>query len=754
MAIKRALLSLLIIANLVSSIFAQVSVSYAAPSPQVGFNAAKALRSTVFIRQLFTTPEGQLITSCIGSGTLVSANGLVLTNAHTALSSDHCRTEKLIVGLTVRIGEAPVATYYAETVAANVGWDLAVLRITNTLDGRPVDIATLNLPFVEMGDSEAVRLDDTINVVGYINSDQQADISQVVRTTVGGFTAEALVGDRAWIKSSASIPGGMSGGGAYGIDGKLVGIPTVEPARNSGEALSCRHIQDSNNDGRVDTQDNCIPISGFINAIRPSRLARGLILAAQLAISPSTKPATQALPALQGDPKFSRLFFATGVNEGGMPTNIVTGLPAGSTRVYLFFDYENLRDGMLYELRTTLDGVPNPTFSLAPATWSGGPRGLWYIGSTAQTWPNGTYDFSLFIEGIRVASKQITIGGPARQDPAFSDILFGILDPDGKLASTGNVLPVGDTINAAFFYNNIPPNMSWRQVWYYEGLKISETTDTWKEGSNGRLPINATGGAGLLTPGRYRLELYLNDSLAATSDFIMAGAQTALKSEVFNALSFATEIKDGQPAGVIGTTFSGTIQTLYATFGWREMAVGIPFTWRWKVDENPLFEVTQQWGDTAEGTNNWLKLETKGRIPDGSYKVELVIAGTVVGTATAKVGLGQLPVSLFGGAEGVQMQGRITDAETGKGIAGVAFIVIKVDFDTRSFEWKGSQVYDLSYTDEDGNFTLSRLLVPETEKTYSIIIIAEGYLPINADGIGIDTDTKSPIIYNVALSRD
>ena len=69
-----------------------------------------------------------------------------------------------------------------------------------------------------------------------------------------------------------------------------------------------------------------------------------------------------------------------------MPTAVVTGMPAGTSRLYLFFDYNNMRDGIIYELRTTQDGVPNPTFSLAPATWNGGKSGMWYIGSSAQTW--------------------------------------------------------------------------------------------------------------------------------------------------------------------------------------------------------------------------------------------------------------------------------------------------------------------------------------------------------------------------------
>src|SRR5207248_2429175 len=122
----------------------------------------------------------------------------------------------------------------------------------------------------------------------------------------------------AWIKTTAIIPGSMSGGGAYSKDGKLIGIPTVEPVRASGGNVSsitnCRRIQDSNGDGHIDDRDTCIPVSGFVNALRPSRLARGLVLAAQLGIAPSVQGGTQTGGTPTDPPSFSRLFFSPGVS--------------------------------------------------------------------------------------------------------------------------------------------------------------------------------------------------------------------------------------------------------------------------------------------------------------------------------------------------------------------------------------------------------------------------------------------------------
>ncbi len=751
--------------------FALCWTSLAAPqraAAQTPLDLEQLQRATVQITQVFTNAVGQTVISCIGSGTLVSADGLILTNAHVALPIAGCRSDRIVVALTVRIGEAPVPKYYAEVLSVNYGWDLAVLQVVRTLDNRPVNREALLLPFVELGNSDEVTLDQTVEFVGYAAPERDPTASstaRVVRGTISGFTAEARVGDRAWLKTRAALPGTMSGGGAYDTQGRLIGIPTVEPPTSgliAGAQENCRRIQDSNGDGRVDENDLCVPISGFVNALRPSRLARGLILAAQLEITPFSQqePPVQAPLSLEeigqnviGAPQFRRLLFATGVDLADNPTRVITRAPAGINTLYLFFDYANMRDGIIYELRVLRDGVLDPTFSLAPATWSGGRNGRWYIGSTAQVYPNGEYEFILFIEGVRVANARITVGGGPTTEPEFSNILFGVQDLNFELVNTGNILPVSNVINAEFVYTNMVDGTPWRQAWYYEDLRISEVNDIWSGGSNGKRLITASAPVeNPLQPGRYRLELYIEDRLAASSDFIMAGGQVDLSTEVFTDLTFASELRDGIPGGVIGVTFPNTITDLYAIFNWRDIAPGTPFTWRWTVDNNPLFEVTQPWSNPTTGSGAWLRLRPNRLLPEGSYKLELLIGGVVKASATARVGIGQLPIRLFVRAEGVLVQGQIVDAETNEGIAGVAVIFLKPLFDVADFTWQMNEVYDIAFTDLNGRFALSRLL--GRGERYSILISARGYLPITTDGFRILRDEVGPIELRLELNRD
>jgi hypothetical protein len=99
---------------------------------------------------------------------------------------------------------------------------------------------------------------------------------------VSGFTAESGHGNRAFIKTSATISGGNSGGLAVDRSNRIIGIPTQLGAGElEGEVVDCRALADTNRDGVIDDNDNCVPTGGFINALRPINLALPIINAAK-----------------------------------------------------------------------------------------------------------------------------------------------------------------------------------------------------------------------------------------------------------------------------------------------------------------------------------------------------------------------------------------------------------------------------------------------------------------------------------------
>lgn len=222
--------------------------------------------------------EGELTPGWSGSGSIVSPDGLILTNAHVVLSDRYFEVQDLVVAMTIQTDQQPEPMYYAEMMQVDQALDIAVIRITHNIDGSPVDNASLNLPTVPMGDDAALQLGDPLTILGYPSIG--GSTITLTRGEVAGFTAEEGYGNRAFIKTSATISGGNSGGLAANANGQIIGIPTQLGYGGEDQYVDCRVLADTNRDGIVDDRDNCVPTGGFINALRPLTLARPLIEAA------------------------------------------------------------------------------------------------------------------------------------------------------------------------------------------------------------------------------------------------------------------------------------------------------------------------------------------------------------------------------------------------------------------------------------------------------------------------------------------
>ena len=226
------------------------------------------------------TVEGQKTIGWTGSGTIISPDGLILTNAHVVMSDRFYTVTDLIIAMTVAQDSPPVQSYLASVLQMDANLDIAVIKVRADINGNPVNNATLNLPAVRMGNSDSLQLGDEITIIGYPGIG--GETVTLTRGEVSGFTSESPYGNRAFVKTSATIAGGNSGGLAANSIGEIIGIPTQ---LGSGDVdagyVDCRALADTNRDGYIDENDSCIPTGGFINALRPIKLAISLIDAAR-----------------------------------------------------------------------------------------------------------------------------------------------------------------------------------------------------------------------------------------------------------------------------------------------------------------------------------------------------------------------------------------------------------------------------------------------------------------------------------------
>ncbi len=219
---------------------------------------------------------GELVPVWGGSGTIISGNGLILTNAHVAtdmfdqVGLDGAPMDALIIALTTREDRPPTPMYFAEVVAYDHQLDLALLQITTDLTGNPVDADDFNLTRVKMGDSDEVHLGDELYIFGYPTIGE----GYITFTSgrVSGFeTTELADGEviRTWIRTDTTIAGGNSGGTGVNANGEIIGVPTQLGAAEA------RRIVDTNGDGIIDENDTPVSI-GQLNELRPINLVEYL----------------------------------------------------------------------------------------------------------------------------------------------------------------------------------------------------------------------------------------------------------------------------------------------------------------------------------------------------------------------------------------------------------------------------------------------------------------------------------------------
>jgi len=223
--------------------------------------------------------EGETRPGWSGSGSIITPDGLILTNAHVVLSDRYYEVQYLVVAMTTAPDAPPEPAYVAEALQVDEALDIAVIRIATDLEGNPVDRSTLNLPTVPLGDDTSLQLGDDLTILGYPTIG--GSTITLTNGKVSGFTAEEGYGNRAFIKTSATISGGNSGGLAANAQGQIIGIPTQLGYGGDDQYVDCRVLADTNRDGVVDENDSCVPTGGFINALRPLSLAHPLIEAAR-----------------------------------------------------------------------------------------------------------------------------------------------------------------------------------------------------------------------------------------------------------------------------------------------------------------------------------------------------------------------------------------------------------------------------------------------------------------------------------------
>lgn len=148
----------------------------------------------------------------LGSGVIVSPDGVILTNNHVVAEAD-----SIIVQL------ADGRRFPATIVGTDPRTDVAVLRV----EGR-------DLPYLPTGNSDELKVGEIVLAVGSPLSAQLAHTVTQGIVSAKGRSNIGLADYEDFIQTDAAINRGNSGGALVNLDGELVGINTAIASQSGG----------------------------------------------------------------------------------------------------------------------------------------------------------------------------------------------------------------------------------------------------------------------------------------------------------------------------------------------------------------------------------------------------------------------------------------------------------------------------------------------------------------------------------------
>jgi serine protease Do len=172
-----------------------------------------SLMDDPFFRQFFGGGAPQpRVQQSLGSGVVVGANGLIVTNNHVVAGAD-----QIVVAMADR------REFKAKVLFADPRLDLALLK---------VDTGGTALPVIRMADSDRVEVGDVTIAIG-----NPFGVGQTVTTGIVSALARTGIGVSDWqffIQTDAAINPGNSGGALLDSQGRLIGINTAIYSRSGG----------------------------------------------------------------------------------------------------------------------------------------------------------------------------------------------------------------------------------------------------------------------------------------------------------------------------------------------------------------------------------------------------------------------------------------------------------------------------------------------------------------------------------------
>lgn len=178
------------------------------PQPQIPEELRRFFRGMPGMPQ-FGPPPQAMPSRGMGSGFIIGADGLILTNAHVVQGAKQ---------VTVKLHDR--REYTAKVLGSDAMTDIAVLRIE-----------AKGLPTVQLGDPKALRVGDPVLAIGSPFGFEQTATQGIVSAKGRSLPGGAVV---PFIQTDAAVNPGNSGGPLFDDAGRVIGINSQIYSRSGG----------------------------------------------------------------------------------------------------------------------------------------------------------------------------------------------------------------------------------------------------------------------------------------------------------------------------------------------------------------------------------------------------------------------------------------------------------------------------------------------------------------------------------------
>lgn len=232
---KKILLGILVSISMAVPSFANATDGRPAFAADQDFSQMNPTVKVTSHKMLYT---GQVVAYGSGSATVLTPDGILLTNHHVIFNEEEFKTlDAFEVCISFDGVEDPVCDYTAHLITHNKDLDVALLKLD------PVDVFGQPIPtlkFLDWQSTASPKEQDKVRVVGY-----PASGGETITTSQGQISGSETQNGHRYFKTDTDFDHGSSGGTVYDAIGKFIGIPTYirSYAENMGYFLDLNEAQ-------------------------------------------------------------------------------------------------------------------------------------------------------------------------------------------------------------------------------------------------------------------------------------------------------------------------------------------------------------------------------------------------------------------------------------------------------------------------------------------------------------------------------